>query len=171
MNAIIESVQLFIDTGGPILWGILLLSVVLWSLITERFIFFKMTYPLQAKHWIGDWNERSDKSSRRAHRIRESIISRAKSKLISPLPIIKSLVALCPLLGLLGTVTGMIHVFDVMSVLGTGNVRAMALGVSRATIPTMAGMVLAIPGLYFTRLMASHAEEEIRHLADLLRFD
>ena len=63
---------------------------------------------------------------------------------------VKTLVALCPLLGLLGTVTGMIEVFDVMAIAGSGNARAMAAGVSKATIPTMAGMVAAISGLYFS---------------------
>ena len=60
---------------------------------------------------------------------------------------IKGLVALCPLLGLLGTVTGMIEVFDVMAYTGTGNPRAMASGVSKATLPTMTGLVISISGL------------------------
>ena len=61
---------------------------------------------------------------------------------------IKGLVALCPLLGLLGTVTGMIEVFDVMAYTGTGNPRAMASGVSKATLPTMTGLVISISGLF-----------------------
>ena len=61
---------------------------------------------------------------------------------------IKGLVALCPLLGLLGTVTGMIEVFDVMAFTGTGNPRAMASGVSKATLPTMTGLVISISGLF-----------------------
>jgi len=64
------------------------------------------------------------------------------------LGLIKSLVAVCPLLGLLGTVTGMIEVFDVMAVMGTGSARAMASGISKATIPTMAGMVGALTGVF-----------------------
>ena len=63
--------------------------------------------------------------------------------------IIKTLIALCPLLGLLGTVTGMIEVFEIMAAVGTGNARAMASGISKATIPTMAGMVGALSGIYF----------------------
>ena len=59
---------------------------------------------------------------------------------------VKTLVALCPMLGLLGTVTGMIEVFDVMAA-GGGNTRGMAAGVSKATLPTMAGMVAAPLGL------------------------
>ena len=61
---------------------------------------------------------------------------------------IKGLVALCPLLGLLGTVTGMIEVFDIMAFTGTGNPRLMAGGISKATLPTMTGLVISITGLF-----------------------
>ena len=81
---------------------------------------------------------------------------------------VKSLVAVCPLLGLLGTVTGMIEVFDVMAIAGSGNVRAMAAGVSKATIPTMAGMVAALSGLYFSVSMERFAQRETERVADLL---
>ena len=47
-------------------------------------------------------------------------------------------------MGLMGTVTGMIEVFDVMAISGSGNPRSMAAGVSKATVPTMAGMVAAL---------------------------
>ncbi len=54
------------------------------------------------------------------------------------------LVAICPMLGLLGTVTGMISVFDVMATQGSSQPRLMASGISLATLPTMAGMVAAL---------------------------
>ena len=63
---------------------------------------------------------------------------------------IKTLVAMCPLIGLLGTVTGMISVFETMAQQGTGNPRLMASGISMATIPTMAGMVAALSGVFFS---------------------
>ena len=56
---------------------------------------------------------------------------------------------MCPMIGLLGTVYGMIEVFEVLSFLGTGNPRAMSSGVAKATIPTMASMVITIISLYF----------------------
>jgi biopolymer transport protein ExbB len=81
---------------------------------------------------------------------------------------IKSLIALCPLLGLLGTVTGMIEVFDVLAIAGSGNARAMAEGVSRATIPTMAGMVAALSGLYWAARLTRRVEKESRKFSDQL---
>jgi biopolymer transport protein ExbB len=75
---------------------------------------------------------------------------------------------LLPLLGLLGTVTGMIQVFNVMAVAGTSNARLMAGGVSAATIPTMAGLVAALSGYYFASWLQRRADDEIKKVSDLL---
>jgi len=165
-----DSLQQFLNTGGNVLWIILAVSICLWSLIIERLIYFKQAYPKQRNFWLLAWEKREDKSSQRALFIREGIISEAKISMQKTIPMIKMLVALCPLLGLLGTVTGMIHVFDVMAVTGTGNARAMASGVSQATIPTMAGMVIAISGLYFSKLIEQRVSDETHHLTDLLQY-
>jgi len=87
------------------------------------------------------------------------------------LGLIKSLVAVCPLLGLLGTVTGMIEVFDVMAVMGTGSARAMASGISKATIPTMAGMVGALTGVFAITVLQRNARLKAVRLEDQLTFD
>ena len=62
----------------------------------------------------------------------------------------------------------MIHVFDVMAVAGTANARAMASGVSYATIPTMAGMVVALSALYFRMHLHNKVKHETRKLTDIL---
>ena len=72
---------------------------------------------------------------------------------------------------LLGTVLGMIAVFDVLALNGTGNPRGMAAGVWQATLPTMAGMVLAIPGLFSLARLEREASQAIERLADQLRHD
>lgn len=58
------------------------------------------------------------------------------------------LAAIAPLLGLLGTVGGMIKTFTVIAVFGTGNAKALASGISEALITTQTGLVVAIPGLF-----------------------
>ena len=171
MNGLLESFLLFMETGGVVLWLILLLSTVLWSLIIERFLFFYMTYPRLQRRWLEEWGQRTDKKSWYAHSIRDDMISQARMKLAATVPVIKTLIGLCPLLGLLGTVGGMIEVFDVMAELGTGNPRAMASGVSQATVNTMAGMVIAISGLFFSKKIEGQVEEEAHHLADLLIYE
>lgn len=168
--SLFDSLQQFLNAGGDVLWIILAVSICLWSLITERLLYFRKAYPEQRQKWISSWENRTDRDSQGALFIREAIISEAKISMTKTVPIIKMLVALCPLLGLLGTVTGMIHVFDVMAVTGTGNARAMASGVSQATIPTMAGMVVAIAGLYFSKLIEQRVSDETHHLTDLLQY-
>jgi biopolymer transport protein ExbB/TolQ len=70
-----------------------------------------------------------------------------KSVVLKDFNTIQILITLCPVLGLLGTVTGMIEVFDVVSFFGTGNARALASGITKATLPTMTGMAISIVGL------------------------
>ena len=84
------------------------------------------------------------------------------------LQIIKTMVALCPLLGLMGTVTGMIEVFDVMAFSRSGNARSMASGVSKATIPTMAGMVGALSVVFLVTVLNQKVNREVEDLEDNL---
>jgi hypothetical protein len=114
-----------------------------------------------AQEAIDAWEARPERQSWEAHRIRDLMISNIRMAATAGLPMIKTLVALCPLLGLLGTVTGMIEVFDVMAVTGTGNARAMASGVSKATVPTMAGMVGALSGVLFASILTSWANRRV----------
>ena len=71
-------------------------------------------------------------------------------------------------MGILGTVTGMINVFDVMAIIGTGSAREMANGISMATIPTMAGLVVAISGLFFISRLEERSKKAIEYLEDNL---
>jgi biopolymer transport protein ExbB len=82
--------------------------------------------------------------------------------------LIQTCVALCPLLGLLGTVTGMVEVFEVMAISGSGNPRSMASGVSKATIPTMAGMVAALSGIAMSTYLLRKAGRERELITDHL---
>ena len=66
------------------------------------------------------------------------------------LPAIGVLAAVAPLLGLLGTVLGMIQTFEVIAVFGTSNAKAMAGGISVALVTTQAGLMVAIPGLFLS---------------------
>jgi biopolymer transport protein ExbB len=68
------------------------------------------------------------------------------------------LAAVAPLLGLLGTVLGMIETFDVISVFGTGNSRAMAGGISIALITTQTGLLVAIPGMLMSNRLNNRAQ-------------
>lgn len=163
------SLRDFLDTGGPILWTLLILSLVLWSLIIERYLYFIWGHP---RHLAGiqvEWQDRRERRSWFAQKVRQAMIADVALRLNHYLLMIRALIAVCPLLGLLGTVTGMIHVFDVMAFIDSGNARAMADGVSMATIPTMGGMVVALSGLFFSAHLQRRAALEAQKAADSLR--
>lgn len=168
---VFETVSDFLATGGDVLKVIFFTTFLLWLFILERLLFYKFRLPALITEKVKEWGSRSDKSSWFAHRIRECELSQFNQELKSNIFIIKTLVSLCPLLGLLGTVTGMIAVFDVMALTGTGNARLMASGISMATIPTMAGMVAALSGLYFGNLFEARAKKALAKIEDQMELD
>ncbi len=167
----LEAIQSFIDSGGPILIVIAGLTFIMWTLMFERFWFYKGALNTMVKHTIGRWEARPERTSWNAHQIRSAMISRVSEKINANLDLLGTLVALCPLMGLLGTVTGMIQVFDVLAITGGGDAKSMAAGVSRATIPTMAGMVAALSGVFGTTYINKIALRENQLLEDHLTMD
>jgi biopolymer transport protein ExbB len=162
------STQRFLDGGGWVLVAILAVTFVMWTLIFERWRYLGRPLAADVERVLAEWRGRPERRSWHAHQIRRELISRVALELRRSVPTIKVLVAICPLLGILGTVTGMIEVFDVLAFAGSGNPRAMAQGVSRATIPTMAGMVAALSGLVVVVQLESRAAREAERVADAL---
>ena len=158
----------FFEAGGPVLWGILLVTMIMWTLIIEPFWYFKNLMPALSDKALNQWSNISNKGDWFSMRIRDQIISEVSGETRKFLLTIETMMQILPLLGLLGTVVGMIKVFDVMTFFGTGNARLMASGVSQATIPTMAGLVAAISGVYIANLLKRKAEDEINKVADQL---
>jgi biopolymer transport protein ExbB len=116
----------YLQAGGAVMPPLVMVSLVMWLLIFKRAFFFRrlsrrnMPFRTAREHvQQGRLPDRRQYSG-----------------------------AIAPLLGLLGTVTGMIATFDIMSVFGTGNAKAMAGGISEALITTQTGLLVAIPGLY-----------------------
>ncbi len=169
IDAVIDPTYLLLDAGGPVLWVIFVVSLLLWTLIILRYADLMHRHPKRLEAARRDWDRRPEHSSWFAQQVRRALISHLSLELHRSLPLIKALIAVCPLLGLLGTVTGMIHVFDVMAYAGGGNVKAMADGISLATIPTMAGMVVAISGLFFSADLSRRTNLEADRAADQLR--
>ncbi len=167
----IEAIRDFMALGGPVLFAIAVTIFVMWALIAERILYFRSTMRSMASDIRNEWEGRSERRSWHAHQIRELMISRFSIETNKGIPMIQTLVALCPLLGLLGTVTGMISVFQVLAVSGSGNVRAMAAGVSQATVPTMAGMVGALSGVLLVTILSRRAAREVEFLEDSLTMD
>ncbi len=163
----VAAVRDFVEQGGNVLLVIAFATAVMWSLIYERFWYFRTQHRKEVQRVKALWRARSDHSSWYAGGIRRMLVSDVRLKLEQRLGPIQTIVKLCPMLGLLGTVTGMIEVFDVMAS-GSGNARGMAAGVSKATLPTMAGMVAAISGMLFIVQLRRFALDESERVAGSL---
>lgn len=163
-----QQLQGFLQQGGSVLLLIFCCTFFLWLLVFERLLFFwrkqkKINYSL-----LKSWHHRQDKQSWYAQQIRLRLLSLAKIHANKNMANINVIVAIAPLLGLLGTVVGMVTVFDVMAATGSSNARAMAEGVSKATIPTMAGMVVSLLGLFFSTSLQRRANRSLNQLENAL---
>lgn len=164
----LEPLMRFLERGGPVQISILLASVFMWALILDRYWFFLRRYPRLLDETVAHWRARGDHSSWYARRIREGLIADLGMALQRHLAPIRALTALLPLLGLLGTVSGMITTFEVIKVFGTANARGLASGISIALLTTIGGLVTALSGLYCSAHLDSKAERERNRAADLL---
>lgn len=87
----------------------------------------------------------------------EDILAKASPPLDKNLSVIKLLAAVAPLLGLLGTVIGMIETFQSITLFGTGDPKLMAGGISQALVTTMLGLIAAVPLLFVHNLLDSRS--------------
>lgn len=160
----------FIAAGGPVLYAVAGLTFVMWTLVFERAWYLRFGLPADVGAMLAAWESRPERRSWQARQVRRALLSRLGRRIGRNLALIRTCVSLCPLLGLLGTVTGMVVVFQVLAVSG-GDTRSMAEGVSRATIPTMAGMVAAISGVFANVYVTRVAARELLLAEDRLTTD
>ena len=105
----------FLDKGGDVLYAILFISIWLCWLILERYYYFLRENSHHVAVVTNIWEGLEDKNSWFAEVERKKLISQVEIEMLRNLKIIPVLIALLPMFGLLGTVTGMIQVFDVMA--------------------------------------------------------
>ncbi len=168
------------NSGGPVMWVIfsvacIAMSLVVWEVLRGRALlkniqndYFKLRTDNQylpagnarrspiaellvSTHW-------SDVFSRE-DMVREFNIHLAKitPRIEGSLATIAILASLLPMLGLLGTVTGMINVFEVIALHGSGKPDAMAEGISQALLTTASGLIIAIPVIFMHHLLSRRA--------------
>jgi len=164
----VSAVSDLIDQGGPFVFWIFLCGFVMWTLAIERFWYFSRILPRDVGEATARWEARSDHQSWCARQIRGAMISRVNTAMTANLVLLRVLVPLSPLLGLVGTVSGMLEVFDSMALSGSADARAMASGVSHAMICTLTGLAVSITGLYPVYYFQSRTRMETEVLADRL---
>jgi len=161
----------YLERGGPLMGPILLVSLVLWCLIlcqlcqiwrvsrreaglAEALAAIQGREPLAklagtplcrlVDQFVRTRGEKRQDNAA----LLKTLVAREEAYLGRYISYIFVLATIAPLLGLLGTVLGMISTFDVISVFGTGNPRALANGISEALITTQSGLFVSIPGLF-----------------------
>ena len=157
------------DRGGPVLYILFIVTLFIWFIIFSKYL----STSYNNKNWIKNnfdtFSNGVDINQSNLHLFEESFLIHIKRVSTQKLKMLDGLIGLCPMLGLLGTVYGMIEVFEVLAVLGTGNPRAMSTGVAKATIPTMAGMTIALSGLFFKFDLANRVERYQEEARDFLK--
>ncbi len=159
-----------VEEGGPFVFCIFMCGLAMWTLAIERFWYFSRILPRQMQQTLDIWRSRTDHRSWCARQIRRAMISRVNASMTASLPLLRVLVPLSPLLGLIGTVGGMLEVFDSMALRGSADARAMASGVSHAMICTMTGLAISITGLYPVYYFQSRTRFETELLGDKLTY-
>jgi len=168
--SLFDAIASFFHSGGVVLQILFVLAIVFWALVFEKGLYHRFIFKAKADQ-LGDfWQQRVQNDSWAQEQLKRAQISELSIALNKNMAIIQVIVVLFPLLGLLGTITGMITVFDAMHTFGT-NAKAMASGISMATIPTMAGMVLAVFGMFALNRMQSVVKKEVQHLRERLLKD
>lgn len=161
----------FLEAGGPVVVALMCSTFLMWLLICERVIYFYLVEPRLVSRRQEIWNAASSHSSWGAHNMRERLISEIRVENERFLGIIKALIVVTPLLGLLGTVTGMIEVFQVMTSTGSSNARLMAAGISKATIPTMTGLAVSLTGVFSINVLERWNSLSVGKISDHLEIE
>ncbi|MGR8931021.1 MAG: MotA/TolQ/ExbB proton channel family protein [Gammaproteobacteria bacterium] len=143
------------EMGGPIMWPLLAVSLWLWTLVLERYWFIQFRLPWLVKH-----NELFHNLSNPT----TVEFTEARLAIYRYLNLIKTLSGILPMLGLLGTVTGIVETFDLIRIFGNAETRIVARGVSQALITTLAGLVLGLFGLTASHDLNLRAQRSEHHL-------
>ena len=187
-----------VQRGGPVMYPLLACSVVAFTVITERLLFWMRMRRVQAPDGVAgclrlaqdgrdeDAAELARSSSDPALRVlargladRESTPSRSMEQEANVvvgqmhryLAVLDTTITVAPLLGIYGTLTGIIHAFDTLSAAGLPDPRLVGAGIAEALITTIAGLTIAIPGIIFYNHFirrAEHAAQELERHATAL---
>ena len=185
-----------IQSGGPIVWPILGIGVAALLIIIERFIFLRKVNinadkmmnrvnELGAQQKWDDCVNLCEKQKTRPvpkvllaginartlsredmENVLQETILREIPRLEKFLSTLGMLAAIAPLLGLLGTVTGMINTFHVITFYGTGDPKMMSGGISEALTTTMLGLGVAIPIMLFYTFLSRNVETIISQMEE-----
>ncbi|MCX7804256.1 MAG: MotA/TolQ/ExbB proton channel family protein [Planctomycetota bacterium] len=166
------------EAGGPVMWVLLAVCLAIWFLVVRRWLdlrcmegsaqrlgeeiaaLYRRSGPATCASRLASERGcvaemllrffRGHRGSLSPHHL-DAIAAEAAATLSGPREYLDALIGAAPLLGLLGTITGMVDVFSVLHAAGTSDPRLLSRGISEALITTEAGLAIAIPGLLADR--------------------
>jgi len=150
-----------ISRGGPVLYILFFLTILIFTILLNKYFFIISENKLWFNKKLSNFKKSYPPEHTNLAEVEKTFLSEFNRISNSNIKLLDGLIGMCPMIGLLGTVYGMIEVFEVLSFLGTGNPRAMSSGVAKATIPTMASMVITLFGLYFRQDIGQRINKSI----------
>jgi len=161
LSSVIKAFQSLIISGGEVLGVIFVIGLIIFSLIGSRLFALKISYGSIIKKSQEDWNIFSANKNYLFY-LKEAASSQLAHEAQKGLITIQGLIGLCPLLGVLGTVTGMITVFDALSIADGKDLKLLAHGISRATVPTLGGMGVAVAGIIMRQYLVKTVDVKMK---------
>ena len=181
---LLENTVKQIQIGGWVMYPLILTSLWMWYLIGKKLVdLYTLTKgDRRAEDIIRDLGKRKFEAALWQRKIVEGYLQERTESLDLNESIIESLrirqegdikmhvgtisllASIAPLLGLLGTVSGMIKTFSVIAEFGTGNARALASGISEALITTQTGLVIAVPGLFLASFLIRRSDDLLERI-------
>lgn len=135
----------YIDRGGMIVYILIALNIIGFSIIMWKFSVLLIVRSRQNKIVDTIVNFTKDNNEEFSIKSLDNILTKEMSKLEFGINTIQIIATIAPLLGLLGTVIGVLQSFDSIAKLGLGDPSIFSAGISIALITTVAGMIVAIP--------------------------
>jgi biopolymer transport protein ExbB len=151
----IQSIAELLDAGGPVMWLIAIDCLFLWALLSERLLTLYGT-SMQGDRRLDPLHALLDEQRQGLHHEdlvtkTERLVMAEKLELTRHFALIRCLIAIAPLLGLLGTVSGMIMTFD--GILVGRRMEAASVGIAEALLTTQFGLAVVVPALIAERLL------------------
>tara|TARA_B100001093_G_scaffold296420_1_gene282626 strand:+ start:1937 stop:2449 length:513 start_codon:yes stop_codon:yes gene_type:complete len=158
-----------ITRGGPVLYLLFILTLIIFYILFNKYSFIFFDKKTWSSSKLDKFIDENPPETTKLFFVEKTFLSEFRRDSFSNIKLLDGLIGMCPMIGLLGTVYGMIEVFEVLSFLGTGNPRAMSSGVAKATIPTMASMVITLFGLYFRQDISQRLDKSSSEIRTLLK--
>lgn len=167
----ISSVADFMTRSGSVLMWLFFVTCLLWAVIGERLMYYGAASHRDIRRALDFWAARKERKSWYARKIRAAMLSQVGLNLTRGLSAVRTLTIICPMIGLLGTLLALIAVFDRIALVGGDDVPDLATAIAQATIPTLAGMVVALSGVFAHFYLRRRATQAVSVLEDRLGLD